>query len=164
MNTALMNFSKGLIFLVIALLSQGALADRGFSERDIRGDYTFLFEGSLINTMDGTRAPVSVVGLFSADGRGNVDSVERTLNVGGQIQEQLAAGTYTVSSNGRGTASFEVSTIDASGNVIAITSETFSFVIEKRRRTIQFVNTSFAGPNGEDLGANLVVSGAANSR
>ena len=70
------------IWLAMAMLSAGvtdqALADRSFSERDVRGPYSFSFEGEIVSV-----GPVAAVGRFDAHGRGNITNAVRSLAVNG---------------------------------------------------------------------------------
>jgi len=81
-----------------------------FDVTALRGNYAFLLAGSAPG------GPIATAGSFLADGSGNISSGVLDENVNGTPALALAfqpsgsqAGTYTVASNGRGTATFTTS-------------------------------------------------------
>ena len=114
--------------LVTSFVSPSAEADgrRGFSERDIRGDYSVAFDGEI------TEGPLVghavAVGRVRSDGRGNF-VFSRTLNVNGTtVLRQRGSCTYSVNRDGTGTADCTVRTAGQPN-----TMETFAFTIVNRR-------------------------------
>jgi hypothetical protein len=96
--------------------------NRGFSLRDIRGDYSVSFEGEI------TEGPIVghavAVGLGRSDGKGNL-RVSRTININGTlILEQTGVCTYTVERSGAGTATC---TFSAPG--VPDSNETYALVV-----------------------------------
>ena len=77
-----------------------------FNTGSLIGTYTFSFSGFSSATTE-----ESVVGEFVADGAGKITSGELDINTGGVLTSQAAitGGTYTVSANGRGTATLVTS-------------------------------------------------------
>jgi hypothetical protein len=85
-----------------------ARGSRGFSVRDIRGDYSVSFHGEI------TEGPfvghVVAVGLGQADGKGNL-RVARTINLNGSlVLDQTGVCTYSVNKSGAGAANCTFST------------------------------------------------------
>jgi hypothetical protein len=106
----------------VATASADNRGNRGFSLRDIRGDYSVTFEGEV------TEGPVVghavAAGLGRSDGKGNL-RVNRTININGTlILEQTGVCTYTVEPSGAGKASC---TFSAPG--VPDSSETYALVI-----------------------------------
>jgi hypothetical protein len=77
-----------------------------FNTGSLIGTYTFSFSGFSSATTE-----ESVVGEFVADGAGKITSGELDINAGGVLTSQAAitSGTYSVSANGRGTATLVTS-------------------------------------------------------
>lgn len=125
------------IWLAAAMLSAGvidqALADRSFSERDVRGPYSFSFEGEIVSV-----GPVAAVGRFDADGRGNITNAVRTLAVNGITAIQTFHCTFTVNPDGTGSA--ECPLDDPLPDFPA--TETFDFVLEQHARAFRLVGTT----------------------
>lgn len=70
-----------------------------FSNASLAGDYALLVRGV------STSGAIGGIGRFSADGSGGITSGVLDGNISGQVFENLAfTGTYSISSNGRGTA------------------------------------------------------------
>ncbi len=81
-----------------------------FDNTALNGSYAFLLAGS------SPSGPIATAGSFLADGNGNITSGLLDENVNGTPSSSLAfqsggtnAGTYTLASNGRGTATFKTS-------------------------------------------------------
>ena len=73
-----------------------------FRTSALLGTYVFNFSG-----LDSSGKPVSQVGQFVADGQGGIHNGLEDINDNGTITSQvLFTGTYSVNSNGRGTAQF----------------------------------------------------------
>ena len=100
-----------------------------FSNHSIRGAYGFAIDGLLVNHNAGTNTPATSIGRFIADGKGNIAGGVRTLNSGGEVQEQTFTGTYTVHSNGTGSVRIQVSTLGTDEIPAPSSIETGSFVI-----------------------------------
>jgi hypothetical protein len=124
-----------------------------FSTAAIKGGYALGFGGS-----DAKGEPASIAGMFTADGAGKLTSGAEDANEGGVITSNGAiTGTYSVDSNGRGTAAIT----DASGtktNFIfhVVTQDTLFFVetdypfpivegTAKRQQAATFSNSSLTG-------------------
>src|SRR3989442_15606284 len=93
----------GLVLLVASLPS--AKADDVFTNADVRGPYGFSFDGAIVGV-----GPVAAVGVFVADGNGNLTDGVRTLSVNGSGLHQTFTCTYTVHSNGPGSVLSFIST------------------------------------------------------
>jgi hypothetical protein len=92
---------------VVALTSSSMMQPLpGFTVHDLNGRYAFVISGEV--TQGPVIGPLAAVGIIEADGHGNFPFATRTLTVGGQviIQNDVATGTYTMNSNGTGTATF----------------------------------------------------------
>ena len=72
-----------------------------FKNGGLKGSYAFSFSG-----VSSAASEESVVGQFVADGSGNVSAGELDMNAGGALTKSVAitSGTYSISSDGRGTA------------------------------------------------------------
>jgi hypothetical protein len=85
-------------------------SNSGFDTTSLSGNIAFLLAGSVSN------ASIATAGSFSADGKGNLVSGVLDENVNGAVTPNVAFangtsnGTYTVTSNGRGTAKFSTAT------------------------------------------------------
>lgn len=124
-----------LILLAIPLTGvSNSQSGRAFTNKDVRGNYGFSWDGHLSS---GPVGPVAAVGFISADGNGNITAVP-TLNVTGTfVLQQTAAGTYQVNADGTGTAEFTIFTPG-----LADTQETFSFVVNRKADNIPFLATA----------------------
>ena len=125
------------LFFVVGLATNTtqAFSGKGFSERDVKGEYGVAFDGTLTPVGENTGPqPVASVGQLNADGKGNADFV-RTLNIGGLILEQTGIGTYTVEPNGIGTAEFDVTLVFPEG-AFPNTIETFRFVVINNKKIL----------------------------
>lgn len=132
-----------------------------FSNHDVQGNYGFVFDGVLIDRNDGTTVPIAAVGQFLADGKGQVLSLIRTLNIGGEVEKAQARGLYTVNPDGTGTAEFSVRTLAVDGSVRSQGIERFSFVLDTSGKTIHFIGLEMKGANDEDRGIGIVLRGEA---
>jgi len=74
----------------------------GFSIASLSGTYTFATTG--VNNLGTTYYMFDVVGVFTADGAGNVTGGYRDLytDSGTQVQKEAVTGTYSVNQDGRG--------------------------------------------------------------
>jgi len=110
-----------------------------FDDATLRGDYGFAFSGTL--EANDPPLPVSAVGQVRFSGDGLAISAVRTLSVGGTVFHQTASGTYTVKSDGTGSAKFQVITIDPP-NSLPPSTERFEFVLENHGNNVQFISTT----------------------
>ena len=173
MNVSLRIKSASRLTLVFALGAAMAILSTAYadsSEDDtpskfglqaLKGDYGFMLEGVAIDSMDNTLVPAVAIGRFSADGQGNLVSGVRTLNTGGDVQDEIFTGTYTVNPDGTGKVTIYVSTLLPDGSSVPVTIETGRFVITQPRRELQLMGTSLKGPAGEDVGLLIVTRGIA---
>ena len=113
---------------------QGGSSQAEFSVRDVQGATAFAFDG--FATVGAVVAPAAAVGRFVADGRGHLNDGVRTLVVGGTTLHQTFTCTYTVNSNGTGSAICVVMT----GAVPS--DESFDFVIVERKKSAYFTGTT----------------------
>src|SRR4030095_8079797 len=72
---------------------------RTFRNADVEGPYAFSFEGTVIGA-----GPVAATGVVVADGKGNITSGVRTLNVSGFVAQQTFTCEYSVNPDGTGSA------------------------------------------------------------
>lgn len=74
----------------------------GFSNASLKGSYTFATTG--VNVSGHSYYLFDVVGVFTADGHGNVTSGYRDFytDSGSQVQDEAITGTYSVNQDGRG--------------------------------------------------------------
>ena len=101
--------ASGLIMpLAVGLIASNAVASdhseiggRGkiFTDADVRGSYAFSFQGTIIGV-----GPAAAAGVVIADGRGNITSGVRTLNVNGFAIRQTFTCSYSVNPDGTGSA------------------------------------------------------------
>jgi len=105
----------------------------GFADR--RGSTTFSngsLAGAYIFSQGGTTVSgvFAAVGRFNADGAGNISlGVEDENNAGGVAENLALSGSYSIASNGRGTATLN-STLGASHFVFYVVSPTVTFFMD----------------------------------
>lgn len=119
---AYMTYSKlSKLFLTLSLaafLSPSGMGQSAFTLQDVRGTYAFTFDGSLISTTSGQATPVMAAGVFTLDGQGKLIKGARFLNVGGRVIRETATGTYTINTDGTGTATFVVIPVEGEPPVV----------------------------------------------
>ncbi|MGI9301685.1 MAG: hypothetical protein ACR2RB_03120 [Gammaproteobacteria bacterium] len=131
--------TKHLYIIVLSLLLvswEAVWADsdrKGFSVADIKGRYSFSFDGQIVGV-----APVAATGVFRADGKGNVTNAVRTISVGGQAQTETFTCTLTVNRNGTGSAICPLDTPAPGFPPV----ETFDFVLEGKAKAFRLVGTT----------------------
>ena len=85
-------------------MARGVIEKRSastFADSDLNGGYAFLFNGVSSNGL------ISIAGRFTANGAGGISSAVEDVNDSGIVTTEVAfTGTYSVTSNGRGTAIF----------------------------------------------------------
>ena len=118
-----------------------ALADKGFSVKDVRGNYGFSFQGQIVGV-----GPVAAVGLITADGKGNITEAVRTISINGVPVTQTFTCSITVESDGTGSAVCPLD--DPLPGAPPV--ETFDFVLEDKARAFRLVGTT---PNILGLGS-----------
>ncbi len=142
--------------LLSLALSSSLLAQAGFTVRDLRGTYAFSFQGTLVRAATGTPIPVAAVGVLTLDGEGKITKATRILNVAGQVVRETSTGTYTVNSEGIGSATFIVIPVDGEPPVVPPTREVFHFSMVSRRVGMG-MSGSIVGANGQDIGLLSIV-------
>ena len=110
-----------------------ALADKGFSVKDVRGSYGFSFQGQIVGV-----GPVGAVGLITADGEGNVTDAVRTISINGVPVTQTFTCSITVDPDGTGSAVCPLD--DPLPGTPPV--ETFDFVLEDKARSFRIVGTT----------------------
>lgn len=128
---------SGMLF--IAVVPAHAKQGNTFFTGDLRGTWSFAFDGMLL--IEGEGIPLSAHGRLIFNGRGVVLEAVRILNVGGMIFRQTATGTYEVNPDGTGVAQFEVVTVDPPG-ALPDGIETFEFVLTDNEHELQFISTT----------------------
>lgn len=111
-----MTVAFGLIALSSLALPSVSFAKefKEFNNQSVKGGYSIFLNGwvakeASVNYPSGL-VPTWSVGVFRADGDGNLSKAEATLNVGGFCIVQLTgSGTYSVNKNGTGSASAKLS-------------------------------------------------------
>src|SRR6185437_10333899 len=73
-------------------------AATGFTNASLSGTYAFGVTGV------STNAAEAGSGVVAADGNGNLNAGDETINIGGTICHFTFSGTYSINSNGTGTA------------------------------------------------------------
>ena len=128
---------KPLLFLVVTALvlspMSGALADKSFTVRDVKGSYGFSFQGEIVGL-----GSTAAAGMMVADGEGNISEAVRTINVGGVPATQTFTCTLTVNANGTGSAVCPLDDPEPG----APAGETFDFVLEANSKAFRFVGTT----------------------
>ncbi len=142
--------------LLSLALSSSLLAQAGFTVRDLRGTYAFSFQGTLVRAATGAPIPVAAVGVLTLDGEGKITKATRILNVAGQVVRETSTGTYTVNSEGIGSATFIVIPVDGEPPVVPPTREVFHFSMVSRRVGLG-MSGSIVGANGQDIGLLSIV-------
>jgi hypothetical protein len=106
---------------------------RTFRDSDVEGPYAFSFDGTLIGA-----GPVAATGVVVADGRGNITSGVRTLNLNGTVAQQTFTCTYSVNPDGTGSAVCPLDTPLPGAPAV----ETFDFALEDRGRAFRLLGTT----------------------
>ncbi len=118
------------------VLTTGAAAARGYSLKNLRGNYAGEFSGTIFS--NSTALLMSGTGLFTADGKGHIGGHESyTLN--GTPCNATVSGTYAVNPDGTGTLSAE---FNASGPGCESGSYTQSFAIGDSGHTVVLANSN----------------------
>lgn len=120
-----MTVAFGLIALSSLALPSVSFAKefKEFNNQSVKGGYSIFLNGwvakeASVNYPSGL-VPTWSVGVFRADGDGNLSKAEATLNVGGFcIVHLTGSGTYSVNKNGTGSASAELSVQGKQGKPI----------------------------------------------
>jgi len=149
-----MNLAKSSIIAAAGLISLAAFfptagAAQEFKVSDLRGDYAFKFQGTLLQ--NGNPVPIAAVGVLTLDGQGRVTKATRFLNVAGMIVRQTATGTYTVNADGTGTSAFDVVPAAGQPAFFPPTREVFQFTLVSRSRGFGLTGAVRAA-NGDDIG------------
>lgn len=141
-----------LLFLCLttAICATSAFGQLRFSTRDLRGNYVFSYQGTLVNTQTALPTPISAIGVMTLDGEGKITRATRHLSVGGVIVRASSTGTYTVTPEGLGTATFIVLPLDGEPAIVPPTQETFLFVLKSRQSGFG-VSGTVRLANGENL-------------
>ncbi len=112
----------------------------GCTNASFYGDY------ALSASSNGSSPNIAVVGVFHADGAGgltgqqtNIDDSSNPVNVVGPLY--ICNGTYSIASDGTGTAQVYVFT-DAGCTVGPVASPTMALVLEDGGRSVRTVNTN----------------------
>ena len=132
-------WSVVLVVAVLGLVAPVAEADDSnnhdgrFSNRDVQGPYAFAFDGWAVLPGVGM-VPAAATGRFAADGRGNITDAVRTLVLAGTPLHQTFTCSYNVNPDGTGSAECIV--------LPGSTTETFDFVVVKRRSKAFFTGTT----------------------
>lgn len=142
----------------ILALAAGRAEAADFTQSSIQGSYSLSSNGTL--TFAGGRSlflPTWSVGVFQADGAGNIVAGEVVVNVGGCIiLKQTGTGTYSVNPDGTGRAELQV-TSEPVGAPNAHCPPLQGLLAENVRYAFDFainaegldvVTTSYEGPNG----------------
>jgi len=143
------------LLTLIALSSSLAWTQPGFTARDIRGTYTFFFEGTVVRTTTGQPIPIVAIGTVILDGAGKA-SGSRYVNFGGQVVRETASGTYTVTPDGFGTITIVAVPNDGEPPVVPPTQEVFHFIVTNRNGG-HAVSASIKAGNGQDIGLVSIV-------
>ncbi len=110
-----------------------ALADKVFTNRDLKGSYAFSFQGEIVGL-----GPVAATGVLNADGNGNVTDAVRTISVNGVPVTETFTCTLSVNPNGTGTA---ICVIDNPAPGFPLV-ETFDIVLGKNGGDFRLVGTT----------------------
>lgn len=142
-------------FLLLPLLGAICMtplfAQARFSPRDLRGNYIFSFQGTLVNTQTAQPIPVAALGVMTFDGEGRIPRATRVLNLGGQIVRASSTGTYSITPEGLGTATFTVTPMEGEPGIVPPTLEVFHFVLKNRQGGFA-ISASIRAANGESIG------------
>ena len=114
-------------------------ASSGFSNSNLNGTYAYSGNG-----VGAGNLAESAVGVVTADGKGNISAGESTANIGGTICHLTSiSGTYSVNSDGTGTASI-TGTLDPQSisNGCASGQSTLFLAIANGGNTVLLVNQS----------------------
>ena len=122
-----------------------------FSNSALNGGYSFGFDG-----ISSSGAIMSAVGRFTADGAGNISAGVEDINDAGVVSTNVGfTGTYSVASNGRGTATFTSSLGTSQFSFYVVSSSRAHFV------SLDFVPAIIGAAEGQQgsLFSNSSVSG-----
>jgi hypothetical protein len=106
----------------------------GFTNASLKGTYVFSMTGTTEDPTTGSEDGFSRVGVFSADGSGNISTtggIEDVHKFGSEQPFQITGGNYSISSDGRGTLS--LITTGTSGTVqysITLISATSGYLVD----------------------------------
>lgn len=122
--------------LLIGFVVTGSvLADEklGFSVKDIKGHYSFSFDGQIYGV-----GPVAAIGAFQADGKGSITEAVRTISVLGEARMESFTCTLEINPNGTGKANCPLDNPTPGAPDV----ETFDFVLEGNGKSFRLVGTT----------------------
>jgi hypothetical protein len=136
-----------------------------FTNGSLTGSYAFLLNG-----VDNTELPLASVGQIAADGSGNITSGVFDENDGGSVVlDQALTGSYSVSSNGRGTAAVSSATLTSNYALYLISGDLVVFVetdssaiaigLAHLQSSGPFSNSSVSGNYGFDVTGTIIGGG-----
>lgn len=100
--------------------------------------------------------PCTGCGQFFADGKGNILEGSRSLSEGGEFEDEVFTGTYTVNPNGTGNIKLDVSYKLPDGSIIPACIEDVDFVITQHGEEFYAMLRGKTGPNGEVISYEIV--------
>ena len=124
----------GCLFVHFSFINS-LLADdkRGFSVKDVKGNYSFSFDGEIVGI-----GPLAATGAFQADGKGNVTEAVRTISFLGDARTETFSCTLEVNANGTGKANCPLDNPAPGAPAV----ETFDFVLEDNAKSFRMVGTT----------------------
>lgn len=105
----------------------------GFSVKDVKGNYSFSFDGQIVGY-----GPVAATGAFVADGKGHVTEAVRTISFLGYPRTETFTCTLKVNDNGTGEANCPLDNPAPGAPAV----ETFDFVLEDNAKSFRMVGTT----------------------
>ena len=103
------HFTRPIALVAFAVAGSGLLlavglsaANPGFSERDVKGRYTFVTDGEFLQGP--LTGPAVAIGYFDFDGQGFITFATQTANIAGVIfsEGETASGVYSIDPDGTG--------------------------------------------------------------
>ena len=134
------------VVMVAASVSGAAASGPHCSNKTAIGSWGFTSTGSIP-----VIGPVAAVGIFTADGSGNL-SGSQTRSLAGAIADETFTGTYTVNSDCTGT---DVIQVYESG--VLVRTSTLKVVYDQNGRESRAIFQSVMLPNGTSLPAVLTI-------
>jgi hypothetical protein len=134
------------VVLVAASVPGAAASGPHCSSKTATGSWGFTSTGSIP-----VIGPVAAVGIFTADGSGNL-SGSQTRSLAGAIADETFTGTYTVNSDCTGT---DVIQVYESG--VLVRTSTLKVVYDQNGREARAIFQSVVLPNGTSLPAVLTI-------
>jgi len=144
-------FTALICLFLVTFLAATEVHPAVYSNKSLKGPYSFLGNKWLSNLTDN---PSATVGIMTFDGLGNV-TVSMTMNTAGTVTTWTGTGTYSVAKDGTGS---------MSGSLSGGPSFTEAMVLDSGGKSFQFVQTACTGCGDDtDISSGTAVAMGASS-